>query len=164
MAWPATKTILAMRDTSASDITIKVTGYQWKWGYDYLQDGFGFYSNLSTPLAQIENREKKATITCWKSTSRWFVPIGAKVRILVTAGDVLHSWSVRRSASCRMPSRDSCATRGSRPRKLGTYRGQCSELCGKEHGFMPSWSRSSPRKTTRRGSRLQKTKVACRRR
>ena len=59
MAWPATKTILAMKDTSAPELTIKVTGYQWKWGYDYLQDGFGFYSNLSTPLAQIENREPK---------------------------------------------------------------------------------------------------------
>jgi hypothetical protein len=59
MAYPATKTILAMHDTSAPDMTIKVTGYQWKWNYDYLQDGFGFYSNLSTPLAQIENREPK---------------------------------------------------------------------------------------------------------
>ena len=56
MAFPATKTILAMKDTSAPGLTIKVTGYQWKWGYDYLQEGFGFYSNLSTPLAQIENR------------------------------------------------------------------------------------------------------------
>ena len=59
MAYPATKTILAMKDTTASELTIKVTGYQWKWNYDYLQDGFGYYSNLTTPLAQIENREPK---------------------------------------------------------------------------------------------------------
>jgi cytochrome c oxidase subunit 2 len=59
MAWPATKTILGMHDTSAADMTIKVTGYQWKWGYDYVQDGFGYYSTLATPLAQIEGREPK---------------------------------------------------------------------------------------------------------
>jgi cytochrome c oxidase subunit 2 len=71
MAWPATKTVLAMKDTSAPDLTIKITGYQWKWGYDYLQEGFGFYSNLATPLAQIENREPKGKNYSSRSTTRW---------------------------------------------------------------------------------------------
>jgi cytochrome c oxidase subunit 2 len=135
MAWPATKTILAMRDTSASDITIKVTGYQWKWGYDYIQDGFGFYSNLSTPLAQIENREKKGDNYLLEVDQPMVVPIGAKVRILVTAGDVLHSWSVPAfgSAGCdRIRARHVVQGREARNLSRPVF-----ELCGKEHGFMP---------------------------
>ncbi len=121
MAWPATKTILAMRDTSASDMTIKVTGYQWKWGYDYLQDGFGFYSNLSTPLAQIENREQKGDNYLLEVDQPMVVPIGAKVRILVTAGDVLHSWSVPafgRQAGCHPGIRARYVVQGREARHL----------------------------------------------
>ena len=91
---PATKTILAMKDTSAPDMTIKVTGYQWKWGYDYLQEGFGFYSNLSTPLAQIENREPKGEHYLLEVDNPLVVPVGTKVRVLITAGDVIHAWWV----------------------------------------------------------------------
>jgi len=137
MAYPATKTILAMHDTSAPDMTIKVTGYQWKWGYDYLQEGFGFYSNLATPLAQIENREPKGEHYLLEVDNPLVVPIGAKVRILITAGDVIHSWwmpafGVKQDA---IPGfvRDTWF----RADKVGIYRGQCAELCGKEHGFMP---------------------------
>jgi cytochrome c oxidase subunit 2 len=137
MAWPATKTILAMRDTSAPDITIKVTGYQWKWGYDYLQDGFGFYSNLSTPLAQIENREKKGDNYLLEVDQPMVVPIGAKVRILITAGDVLHSWSVPAFGVKQDAIPGFVRDTWFKAEKVGTYRGQCSELCGKEHGFMP---------------------------
>ena len=74
MAWPATKTILAMKDTTAPGLTVKVTGYQWKWGYDYLQDGFGFYSNLSTPLAQIEGREAKGANYLLEVDRQWSCP------------------------------------------------------------------------------------------
>ena len=137
MAWPATKTILAMRDTSASDITIKVTGYQWKWGYDYLQDGIGFYSNLTTPLAQIENREPKGPNYLLEVDQPLVIPIDTKVRVIITANDVLHAWwvpalGVKQDA---IPGfvRDSWF----RAEKVGIYRGQCAELCGKEHGFMP---------------------------
>ena len=137
MAWPATKTILAMKDTSAPDMTIKVTGYQWKWGYDYLQDGFGFYSNLSTPLAQIENREPKGQHYLLEVDQPLVVPVDAKVRVIITANDVLHSWwvpafGVKQDA---IPGfvRDSWF----KAEKIGIYRGQCAELCGKEHGFMP---------------------------
>ena len=137
MAWPATKTILAMRDTSGPDMTIKVTGYQWKWGYDYLQDGFGFYSNLATPLAQIENREPKGEHYLLEVDNPMVVPIGARVRIVITAGDVLHSWSVPAFGVKQDAIPGFVRDTWFKAEKLGTYRGQCSELCGKEHGFMP---------------------------
>jgi cytochrome c oxidase subunit 2 len=137
MAYPATKTILAMKDTSASELTIKVTGYQWKWNYDYLQDGFGYYSSLSTPVAQIENREPKGEHYLLEVDNPMVVPVDTKVRVLITAGDVLHAWwvpalGVKQDA---IPGfvRDSWF----RAEQIGIYRGQCAELCGKEHGFMP---------------------------
>jgi len=137
MAYPATKTILAMKDTSQSELTIKVTGYQWKWNYDYLQDGFGFYSSLSTPVAQIENREPKGEHYLLEVDNPMVVPVDTKVRVLITAGDVLHAWwvpalGVKQDA---IPGfvRDSWF----RAEQPGIYRGQCAELCGKEHGFMP---------------------------
>ena len=77
-----------MKDTSAPDMTIKVTGYQWKWNYDYLQEGFGFYSNLATPLAQIENREPKGENYLLEVDNPLVVPVDTKVRVLITAGDV----------------------------------------------------------------------------
>ncbi len=137
MAWPATKTILAMKDTTGSDITIKVTGYQWKWGYDYLQEGFGFYSQLTTPLAQIENKEAKGANYLLEVDRPMVVPVDTKVRVIITANDVLHAWwvpafGVKQDA---IPGfvRDSWF----KAEKVGIYRGQCAELCGKEHGFMP---------------------------
>lgn len=137
MAWPATKTILAIKDTSAPDLTIKVTGYQWKWNYDYIHDGFGFYSNLSTPLAQRENREPKGPNYLLEVDNPMVVPVGQKVRLLITANDVIHAWwipafGVKQDA---IPGfvRDSWF----KAEKVGVYRGQCAELCGKEHGFMP---------------------------
>jgi len=137
MAYPATKTILAMKDTSAADITVKVTGYQWKWGYDYLQDGFGYYSTLKTPLAQIEGLEPKGEHYLLEVDNPMVVPVDAKVRLLITAADVLHAWwvpalGVKQDA---IPGfvRDSWF----KAEKPGIFRGQCAELCGKEHGFMP---------------------------
>ena len=94
MAYPATKTILAAHDTTSPDLTIKITGYQWKWGYDYLQDGFGYYSNLGTPLAQIEGRDKKNDNYLLEVDNPLVVPVDAKVRLLITADDVIHAWWV----------------------------------------------------------------------
>lgn len=137
MAYPATKTVLAMKDTSASELTVKVTGYQWKWNYDYLQDGFGFYSNLATPLAQIEGGEPRGEHYLLEVDNPMVVPVDTKVRVLITAGDVIHAWwvpafGVKQDA---IPGfvRDSWF----KVDKVGVYRGQCAELCGKEHGFMP---------------------------
>jgi cytochrome c oxidase subunit 2 len=150
MAYPATKTILAMHDTSAPDMTIKVTGYQWKWGYDYLQDGFGFYSNLATPLAQIENASPRRALPARGRQSAGGSG-RAKVRVLITAGDVIHPWWCPHSASSRTRSRLRSRHLVSR-RQVGIYRGQCAELCGKEHGFMPIVVEVKSRTTTRNGS------------
>jgi len=136
MAFPATKTILALKNTTAPDLTIKVTGYQWKWGYDYLQDGFGFYSNLATPLAQIENREPKGEHYLLEVDKPMVVPAGAKVRVIITAGDVIHSWSVPAFGVKQDAIPGFVRDAWFKVDKPGTYRGQCSELCGKEHGFM----------------------------
>ena len=106
MAYPATKTILAMKDTSAPDLTIKITGYQWKWNYDYLQDGFGFYSKLATPLAQIEGREPKDDNYLLEVDNPLVVPVDTKMRVLITANDVIHAWwvpGVRASSRTRFP-------------------------------------------------------------
>ena len=137
MAFPATKAVLDMRDSSAPEMTIKVTGYQWKWGYDYIHDGFGYVSTLSTPLAQIKNSETKGENYLLEVDNPLVVPVGKKVRVLITANDVLHAWwvpalGVKQDA---IPGfiRDAWF-RADRP---GIYRGNCAELCGKEHGFMP---------------------------
>jgi cytochrome c oxidase subunit 2 len=126
-----------MKDTTEPGMTVKITGYQWKWGYDYVQEGFGFYSNLSTPLAQIENRAPKGDNYLLEVDNPMVVPVDTKVRLLITASDVIHSWwvpafGVKQDA---IPGfvRDSWF----KAETPGIYRGQCAELCGKEHGFMP---------------------------
>ena len=137
LAFPSTRTVIAMKDTSSPDITIKVTGYQWKWRYDYLGENVSFYSDLSTPRDQIENNAPKGENYLLEVDNPLVVPVGKKVRILVTANDVIHSWwvpafGVKQDA---IPGfvRDSWF----KVDTPGVYRGQCAELCGKEHGFMP---------------------------
>lgn len=140
MALPATKTVIAMKDTSSPDITIKTTGYQWMWSYDYLQgegEGISFYSKLSTPKAQYYNQEPKGENYLLEVDNHMVVPVGKKVRMIITANDVIHAWwvpalGVKQDA---IPGfiRDSWFTAD----KPGIYRGQCTELCGKDHGFMP---------------------------
>ena len=137
MAYPATKTILAMHDTAAPDLTVKITGYQWKWNYDYMQEGFGYYSNLSTPHAQIVNLEPKGPNYLLEVDNPMVVPVGAKVRVLITAGDVVHSWWVPAFGVKQDAIPGFVRDVWFRAEKVGIYRGQCAELCGKEHGFMP---------------------------
>ncbi len=137
MAYPAAKVVIDMKDTSNPDMTIKVTGYQWKWGYDYLQDGVSFYSVLTTPRDQIDNLAPKGDHYLLEVDKPVVVPVGKRVRLLITANDVIHSWwmpafAVKQDA---IPGfiRDSWF----KADQIGTYRGQCAELCGKDHGFMP---------------------------
>ena len=137
MAFPATKTILAMKDATAPDMTVKVTGYQWKWGYDYLDDGFGFYSNLTTPYGQIYGQEPKGDHYLLEVDNPLVVPAGKKVRVLITANDVIHSWSVPAFGVKQDAIPGFVRDAWFRAETPGIYRGQCSELCGKEHGFMP---------------------------
>ena len=141
MAYPATKTVIAMKDTSNPDITIKATGYQWKWGYDYLQEGISFYSNLSTPRDQIDGHNNEAR----KNNPHYLlevdnpvvVPVGKKIRIITTANDVIHAWWVPALGIKQDSIPGFVRDTWFRADKLGTYRGQCAELCGKDHGFMP---------------------------
>ena len=137
MAFPATKTILAMKDASAPDMTVKVTGYQWKWSYDYLDDGFGFYSNLTTPYVQIHGQEPKGEHYLLEVDNPMVVPVGKKVRVLITANDVIHSWSVPAFGIKQDAIPGFVRDAWLKADQPGIYRGQCSELCGKEHGFMP---------------------------
>ncbi len=140
MAWPATKTILAMRDTSNPDITIKATGYQWKWGYDYLKgegEGISFVSTLSTPQPQIRNESSKGNEYLLEVDNELVVPVGKKVRVLTTANDVIHAWWVPALAVKQDAIPGFIRDTWFRAEKTGTFRGQCAELCGKEHGYMP---------------------------
>ena len=140
MALPATKTVIAMKDTSNSDLTIKVTGYQWKWGYDYLRgegEGIAFLSQLATPAAQIEGREPKSNTYLLEVDNPLVVPVNKKVRIITTASDVIHAWWVPAFAVKQDAIPGFARDTWFRAEQIGTFRGQCAELCGKDHAFMP---------------------------
>jgi cytochrome c oxidase subunit 2 len=160
MAYPATKTLLAQRDTSAPDLTIKVTGYQWKWRYDYLQEDVSFYSTLSTPRAQILGQEPKGANYLLEVDRELVVPVGKKVRILATAGDVLHAWYVPQLAVKQDAIPGFVRDTWFRVEEPGVYRGQCAELCGKEHGFMPIVVRAVSDDDYRKWVGEQKAKTA----
>ena len=158
LAFPATRTVIAMKDTSNPDMTIKVTGYQWKWRYDYLGENVSFYSDLSTAREQIENKAPKGENYLLEVDNPMVVPVGKKVRILFTANDVIHSWwvpafGVKQDA---IPGfvRDSWF----KVDTPGVYRGQCAELCGKEHGFMPIVVEAVPEEKYRTWLTGQQTK------
>ena len=137
MAFPATRTVLAMKDSSAPDLTVKVTGSQWKWSYDYLDDGFGFYSNLTTPLAQIENHEPKGEHYLLEVDQPLVVPVDKKIRLLITSADVIHAWFLPAAGVQQDAVPGFVRDDWMKFDKPGTYRGQCAKICGKEHGFMP---------------------------
>lgn len=141
MAYPATKVVLAQKDTRSEDLTIKITGYQWKWGYDYLQDGVSFYSMLATPRKQIEDFQggaaSKGEHYLLEVDNPLVVPVGKKVRLLLTANDVIHSWWVPAFAVKQDAIPGFVRDAWFKAEKPGIYRGQCTELCGKDHGFMP---------------------------
>lgn len=137
MAVPATTALIQVYDTEEADIDIKVTGYQWFWRYDYIGEDVGFVSRLSTSQDEIWNRDRKGSNYLLEVDEPLVVPVGKKIRFLVTANDVIHSWwvpdlAVKRDAIPGF-TRESWAL----IEKPGIYRGQCAELCGKDHGFMP---------------------------
>jgi len=140
MAIPAAKTIIAMKDTSNPDLTIKVTGYQWKWGYDYLKgegEGISFVSTLATPREQIEGKEAKGEHYLLEVDNEVVVPVGKKVRVIATAADVIHAWWIPALGAKQDAIPGFLRDIWFRAEQTGTFRGQCVELCGKEHGFMP---------------------------
>jgi cytochrome c oxidase subunit 2 len=140
IAWPATRAVIAQKDTANADMTIKVTGYQWKWGYDYIKgegEGISFVSQISTPRDQIEGKAAKGENYLLEVDNELIVPVGKKIRVLTTAADVIHAWGIPAFGAKQdaIPGfiRDLHFTAD----KTGVYRSQCYELCGKEHGFMP---------------------------
>ncbi|OEO23228.1 cytochrome c oxidase subunit II [Pseudomonas sp. J237] len=137
MAVPATKTLINIYDSSESDLDIQVTGYQWKWHYKYLGQDVEFFSNLTTPQAQINNQEAKGENYLREVDNPLVIPVDAKVRFLITSADVIHAWWVPAMAVKKDAIPGFINESWTRMDTPGTYRGQCAELCGKDHGFMP---------------------------
>jgi cytochrome c oxidase subunit 2 len=140
MAFPATTTLLEIYDTDDADMDVIVTGYQWKWKYEYInEDGenISFFSNLRTPQSEINNSASKGEHYLLEVDEPLVLPVDTKVRFLITANDVLHSWWVPALAVKRDAVPGFINETWTRAEQVGVYRGQCAELCGKSHGFMP---------------------------
>ncbi len=137
MAIPATSSLVKLYDTSESEVDVVITGYQWYWGYEYLDQDVKFFSRLSTPQEQIYNQAPKGENYLLEVDEPLVIPINKKVRFLVTSNDVIHAWWVPDLAVKRDAIPGYINESWARVEKPGTYRGVCAELCGKDHGFMP---------------------------
>ncbi|NTV96733.1 MAG: cytochrome c oxidase subunit II [Thiobacillus sp.] len=137
IAWPATRAVFDQKDTGNPDLTIKITGHQWRWEYDYLQDGVRFISTLATPRDQIDNLAAKGEHYLLEVDQPLVVPLGKKVRVLLTSQDVIHSWWVPALGVKQDAIPGFIRDTWFRADAVGTYRGQCAELCGKDHAYMP---------------------------
>uniref|UniRef100_UPI0030C739F4 cytochrome c oxidase subunit II n=1 Tax=Vibrio sp. 10N TaxID=3058938 RepID=UPI0030C739F4 len=137
MAIPATKTLVAMEDTSQSEITIKITGSQWKWHYAYFGEDVEFFSLMSTSQQQIDGVEEKGAHYLLEVDNPLVVPVDKKIRFLMTSDDVIHSWWVPAFAVKKDTIPGFINEAWTKIDEPGVYRGQCAELCGKAHGFMP---------------------------
>ena len=141
MALPATKVLVASKDTTNADLTIKATGYQWKWGYDYIKgegEGLAFISTLETAQRAMSNAGKpEGDDYLLRVDNPLVVPVGKKVRIITTANDVIHSFAVNSLGIKQDAIPGFVRDTWFRAEKVGDYHGQCQELCGKEHAYMP---------------------------
>jgi cytochrome c oxidase subunit 2 len=140
MAVPATSTLLEVYDNDDAELDILITGYQWKWKYEYLDENgenVSFFSNLSTPQEEIYNTDKKGENYLLEVDEPLVIPVNTKVRFLVTANDVIHSWWVPEIAVKRDAIPGFINETWTKVPEEGIYRGQCTELCGAYHGFMP---------------------------
>ena len=137
MAIPATSTLMEIEDNSDADLTVLITASQWKWHYQYVEAGFGYYSNLATPRRQIDNLDPKGEHYLLEADHPLVLPTGKKVRFLTTSRDVIHSWWVPDFAVKQDAIPGFINEAWTRVDQPGIYRGQCAELCGKDHAFMP---------------------------
>ena len=137
MAVPSTATLLKMDNVSDSEMSVKITGYQWKWKYDYMDQDISFISTLATPTEQIEGKAKKDDQYLLEVDKPVVLPVGKKIRFLITANDVIHAWWVPQLGVKKDAIPGFINEVWARIDEPGTYRGQCAELCGKGHGFMP---------------------------
>lgn len=145
MAIPATATLVDMYDTTEAEIDIKVTGYQWRWKYDYIDDDFGFFSNMSTTDDEIYNRTEKKEHYLLDVDNPMVIPTNTRVRLLLTANDVIHSWWVPEFGLKKDAIPGFINEVWTQVDEPGIYRGQCTELCGVRHGFMPVVVKAVPR-------------------
>ena len=139
MAIPSTATLIKMEDSTEADMAIKVTAYQWKWEYEYMDSGVRFFSNLSTPREQIEGVEEKGEHYLLEVDNHVVIPSGKKVRFVMTSNDVIHAWWIPEFGAKKdaIPGFVNEFWVNVDEGAEGTYRGVCAELCGKDHGFMP---------------------------
>ena len=142
MAVPAAETMIKSEDSRDPDISIVVTGYQWKWHYKYQDEGIEFYSTLARPSLDARRLDSGVDVTTVDNylldvDRPVVVPVGAKVRLLLTSNDVIHSWYVPQLAIKKDAIPGMVNETWFRAEEVGTYRGQCTELCGKDHGYMP---------------------------
>ncbi len=137
MAIPSTATLIEMTDVSKADMTVKITGYQWKWKYDYPDQDLSFFSSLSTPRDQIEGKAQKGEYYLHEVDNPVVLPVGKKVRFLMTGNDVIHSWWVPQLGIKTDAIPGFINETWTNIDQPGVYRGVCAELCGKDHGFMP---------------------------
>jgi cytochrome c oxidase subunit 2 len=145
MAIPATATLVDMYDTAESEIDIKVTGYQWRWKYDYIDEEFGYFSNIATSEDEIYNRTAKSENYLLDVDNPMVIPTNTRVRLLLTANDVIHSWWVPAFGIKKDAIPGFINEVWTQVDEPGIYRGQCTELCGVRHGFMPVVVRAVPR-------------------
>jgi len=171
MALPATKVLVAQKDTTNADLTIKITGYQWKWGYDYLKgdgEGLSIISTLDSSHRALSNSGKpEGDNYLLKVDNPLVVPVGKKIRIITTANDVIHSWMIPAFGVKQDAVPGFVRDNWFRADKTGDFFGQCVELCGKEHAYMPihvkvlsaddyaKWVEVEKKKTGRQGGRPQ---------
>jgi cytochrome c oxidase subunit 2 len=137
MAIPATTLLMRMENSKEADITVKITGYQWRWRYEYLDEGISYFSNLKTPLEEIQNQKAKQQWYLLDVDHPLVLPTHKKVRFLITANDVIHSWWVPELGIKKDAIPGFIHESWAVIDKPGTYRGQCAELCGTNHAFMP---------------------------
>ncbi len=137
MAFPATTALLDLYDTSEADMDVKITAYQWKWQYEYMGEGVSFMSELSTPETAIYNSTAKSEFYLQEVNEPLVLPVGKKIRFLITAKDVIHAWWVPAFAVKRDAIPGFINETWTRIEEPGVYRGECAELCGKGHAFMP---------------------------
>ncbi len=159
MAVPSTATLVDMYDVSKSDMTVKITGYQWKWQYDYPDQSLSFFSSLSTPREQIENKAAKGKDYLLEVDNPVMLPVGKKVRFVITGNDVIHSWWVPALAIKKDAIPGFVNEVWARIDEPGIYRGQCAELCGKDHGFMPIVVQAVSQEEFDKWAALQKDKA-----
>ena len=161
MGIPAYHSVIFMEDTKANaDMVVKVTGSQWKWQYEYPDEGIKFVSSLSTPQDQIHNKAQKDPQYLLEVDNPLVLPVGKKVRILLTSTDVIHTWWVPQFGAKRDAIPGFMRETWARIEKPGIYRGQCAELCGKGHGFMPVVVEAVPEAEYRQWVAQKKTQLA----